>query len=123
MDYYEFVPSVMLYQEVGRHYERSWLHGWYYSPGYPGIYFAPLYKEPQDHSIEVMDDTDGICVPSPMSPRVRAAKSVLMTIRRPRRLEAAGDSATPPGLRTHRLDRHPLRMGCRRLWPLLSSRP
>lgn len=69
MDYYEFVPSVMLYQEVGRHYERSWLHGWYYSPGYPGIYFAPLYKEPQGHSIEVMDDTDGICVPSPMSPQ------------------------------------------------------
>ncbi len=56
-DYYEQAPSVVLYQPLGRHYEQSWIKGWYYNPIYPGIYFAPLYKQASDHSFKVMDDT------------------------------------------------------------------
>jgi len=42
--YYEDVPSVVLYQPLGRHYERDWIQGWYYNPIYPGIYFYALSK-------------------------------------------------------------------------------
>ncbi len=42
--YHEDVPSVPLYQPLGRHWERTWLHGWYYNPIYPGVYFYPLWK-------------------------------------------------------------------------------
>jgi len=47
--YHEDVPSVPLYQELLRHYERSWVHGWYYNPIYPGGeiqgYLYPIYKK------------------------------------------------------------------------------
>ncbi|MBC7189323.1 ABC transporter substrate-binding protein [Candidatus Aerophobetes bacterium] len=33
--YHEDVPSVPLYQELLRHYERDWVKGWYYNPIYP----------------------------------------------------------------------------------------
>ena len=42
--YYEDVPSVILWQALGRHYERTWVHGWYYNPIYPGVYAYPLWK-------------------------------------------------------------------------------
>ncbi len=42
--YYEEVPSFIIYQPLGRHYERTWVHGWYYNPIYPGIYAWPLWK-------------------------------------------------------------------------------
>jgi len=42
--YFEDCPSVMLYQPVGRHYERDWVQGWYYNPIYPGVYFYALWK-------------------------------------------------------------------------------
>ncbi len=42
--YYEEVPSFIIYQPLGRHYERTWVHGWYYNPIYPGIYAYPLWK-------------------------------------------------------------------------------
>jgi peptide/nickel transport system substrate-binding protein len=42
--YYEDVPSVIVDQPLGRHYERDWVHGWYYNPIYPGIYAYPLWK-------------------------------------------------------------------------------
>lgn len=42
--YYEDVPSVILWQPLGRHYERIWVHGWYYNPIYPGTYAYPLWK-------------------------------------------------------------------------------
>jgi len=44
--YYEDVPSVVLYQGLGRHYERTWVQGWYYNPIYPGLYFYVLSKTP-----------------------------------------------------------------------------
>jgi len=44
--YYEDVPSVVLYQGLGRHYERTWVQGWYYNPIYPGLYFYVLSKGP-----------------------------------------------------------------------------
>ena len=47
--YYEDVPSVPLYQALLRHYERDWVHGWYYNPIYPGGeiqgYLYPVYKK------------------------------------------------------------------------------
>ena len=42
--YYDDVPSVPLYQPLGRHYERDWVKGWYYNPIFPGIYFYTLSK-------------------------------------------------------------------------------
>jgi peptide/nickel transport system substrate-binding protein len=44
--YYEDVPSVILYQPLGRHWERTWVQGWYYNPIYPGQYFYALSKSP-----------------------------------------------------------------------------
>ena len=47
--YHEDVPSVPLYQELLRHYERDWVHGWYYNPIYPNGeiqgYLYPIYKK------------------------------------------------------------------------------
>jgi peptide/nickel transport system substrate-binding protein len=42
--YYEEVPSFILIQSLGRHWERDWIRGWYYNPIYPGIYFYDLSK-------------------------------------------------------------------------------
>jgi len=42
--YFEDCPSVILYQPLGRHYERDWVKGWYYNPIYPGVYFYVLSK-------------------------------------------------------------------------------
>lgn len=36
--------GVLLYQALGRHYERTWVRGWYYNPAYPGTYLYPLWK-------------------------------------------------------------------------------
>ena len=42
--YYEDVPSVVLVQPLGRHWERTWVQGWYYNPAFPGTYFYALSK-------------------------------------------------------------------------------
>jgi len=42
--YYEDVPSVIIDQPLGRHWERDWVQGWYYNPIYPGQYFYHLSK-------------------------------------------------------------------------------
>lgn len=42
--YYEDVPSIILDQPLGRHYERDWIQGWYYNPIFPGLYFYDLRK-------------------------------------------------------------------------------
>jgi len=42
--YYEDVPSVIIEQALGRHWERDWVQGWYYNPIYPGNYFYDLWK-------------------------------------------------------------------------------
>ena len=44
--YYEDVPSVVIHQPLARHWERTWVQGWYYNPIYPGLYFYPLSKSP-----------------------------------------------------------------------------
>lgn len=47
--YYDDVPSVPLYQQLLRHYERDWVHGWYFNPIYPNGeiqgYLYPIYKK------------------------------------------------------------------------------
>ncbi|MEM1592191.1 MAG: ABC transporter substrate-binding protein [Candidatus Bathyarchaeia archaeon] len=42
--YYEDVPSFIIDQPLGRHWERDWVKGWYYNPIHPGIYFYDLWK-------------------------------------------------------------------------------
>jgi hypothetical protein len=37
-------PSVGLYSAIGRHYEKSWINGWYYNPMYSGNYVANVWK-------------------------------------------------------------------------------
>jgi peptide/nickel transport system substrate-binding protein len=37
-------PSVGLYSPVGRHYEKTWVNGWYYNPIYTGNYVANVWK-------------------------------------------------------------------------------
>jgi peptide/nickel transport system substrate-binding protein len=46
---YENAVDVFLVQPQARHYEQSWIHGWYYNPVYvgsnmPGTYFYLLTK-------------------------------------------------------------------------------
>lgn len=42
--YYEDVPSVIIDQPLGRHWERDWVQGWYWNPIHPGFYFYDLSK-------------------------------------------------------------------------------
>lgn len=37
-------PSAALTSAIGRHFERTWICGWYYNPTYPGVYAANLWK-------------------------------------------------------------------------------
>jgi ABC-type transport system substrate-binding protein len=37
-------PNVPTASVVGRHFERTWVCGWYYNPIYPGVYAANLWK-------------------------------------------------------------------------------
>ena len=37
-------PSTALDTVLGRHFERSWVCGWYYNAIYPGIYAGNLWK-------------------------------------------------------------------------------
>ncbi len=38
-------PSVCTYQPSGRHWERTWIYGWYYNPIYSGGYFKHYWKD------------------------------------------------------------------------------
>ncbi|MEM3618107.1 MAG: ABC transporter substrate-binding protein [Candidatus Bathyarchaeia archaeon] len=40
----EDCPSVPIIQPISRHFERSWVVGWYYNPIYPGVYAYNLWK-------------------------------------------------------------------------------
>jgi peptide/nickel transport system substrate-binding protein len=37
-------PSTALLTTSNRHFERTWVCGWYYNPAYPGVYAANLWK-------------------------------------------------------------------------------
>jgi len=53
--YYDDCPSVTIYQPLGRHWERTWVQGWYHNPAYPGLYFYHLWKEdlpPEDLNLD-----------------------------------------------------------------------
>jgi len=46
--YYAECASIMTFQPEGRHYERQWVHGWFYHSIYPGLMFygeMNLWKE------------------------------------------------------------------------------
>jgi len=60
--YFEDCPSVTIYQPLGRHWERTWIQGWYYNPAHPGLYFYHLWKEDlppedlnQDGTVNILD--------------------------------------------------------------------
>jgi peptide/nickel transport system substrate-binding protein len=42
--WHDDLPTSPLIQGLGRHYERTWVQGWYYNPIYPGWFFYPLWK-------------------------------------------------------------------------------
>jgi peptide/nickel transport system substrate-binding protein len=37
-------PSIALDTSIGRHFEQTWVCGWYYNPSYAGDYFANVWK-------------------------------------------------------------------------------
>jgi len=37
-------PSLTTNQVFGRHFERTWINGWYYNPNYSGVYAGNLWK-------------------------------------------------------------------------------
>jgi len=43
--YREDMPSLPTIQGIGRHFQRTWVKGWYYNPIYPGDYFYHIWKE------------------------------------------------------------------------------
>jgi peptide/nickel transport system substrate-binding protein len=60
--YFEECPGVGLYQRLKRHWERTWVQGWYHNPAYPGLYFYHLWKEGlppedinQDGTVNIVD--------------------------------------------------------------------
>lgn len=56
----ETCPSVALDERVSRHFEQSWICGWYMNPVYPHNYPANLWKwyySPQAQQDTVMNDT------------------------------------------------------------------
>ncbi|MCK4444041.1 MAG: right-handed parallel beta-helix repeat-containing protein, partial [Thermoplasmata archaeon] len=42
--YFEDAPGFILVQASGRHWERTWVQGWYYNPIYPGPYYYHIWK-------------------------------------------------------------------------------
>jgi len=48
--YHDECPSIPTVQPLGRHWERTWVQGWYYNPAYPGNYFYHLWKQAGLHS-------------------------------------------------------------------------
>ena len=43
--YFEDAVSLPLFQVTIRHWERTWVAGWYYNPIYPGNFFYHIWKE------------------------------------------------------------------------------
>ena len=72
--YIDDAPSVCTDQATGRHWERTWIHGWYYNPIYPGGWFKHYWKDvpPEVSAMEPVDVTaqagsitpsvDGCCI-------------------------------------------------------------
>jgi len=42
--YFEDCPMVAIAYEIVRHYERSWMNGWFENPDFPGVYAYTLWK-------------------------------------------------------------------------------
>ena len=56
--------SIFLAQTTGRHYEQSWIQGWYNHPLYPGYYLYALSKVSRPKSLNL----------TPFSPLIRGEK-------------------------------------------------
>ncbi len=45
LEFYRSVPTIAMYQGLGRHYEQAWVQGWYYNSLYPGPYVYNQWKQ------------------------------------------------------------------------------
>jgi peptide/nickel transport system substrate-binding protein len=43
--FYDNVPTVLLAEALGKHFEQRWVHGWYNNPIYADVYFYVLSKD------------------------------------------------------------------------------
>jgi peptide/nickel transport system substrate-binding protein len=43
--FYDNVPTVLLAEALGKHFEQRWMHGWYNNPIYSDVYFYVLSKD------------------------------------------------------------------------------
>ena len=43
--FYDNVPTVLLSEQLGKHFEQRWMHGWYNNPIYSDVYFYVLSKD------------------------------------------------------------------------------
>ncbi len=43
--FYDNVPTVLLAEQLGKHFEQRWVHGWYNNPIYSDVYFYVLSKD------------------------------------------------------------------------------
>ncbi|MGD0003824.1 MAG: ABC transporter substrate-binding protein [Anaerolineaceae bacterium] len=43
--FYDNVPTVLLAQAQGKHFEQRWMHGWYDNPIYPDLWYYVLSKD------------------------------------------------------------------------------
>jgi len=55
--YIDEAPSVCTDQATGRHWEKTWIWGWYYNPIYPGGYFKHYWKD-NPPGVETMQPVD-----------------------------------------------------------------
>jgi peptide/nickel transport system substrate-binding protein len=58
--------NLPIYQALGRHFEVSWINGWYYNPIYGGNYFANLWKwyyTPHAQQDSIPANTTGYLLP------------------------------------------------------------
>jgi peptide/nickel transport system substrate-binding protein len=43
--FYDNVPTVLLAEALGKHFEQRWMHGWYNNPIYSAFWFYALSKD------------------------------------------------------------------------------
>ena len=61
----DVAPSLALYSAIGRHYEQTWVNGWYYNPIYTGNYPANTWKwyYTPHAQLDVVTDTTSSLLP------------------------------------------------------------
>jgi len=86
-------PSVCTDQPWGRHFERTWMYGWYYNPIYPGGYFKHYWKDnppgvitvyPVDISVkDTMSNVTQVIITAHTNPPINDQKPYLKMVTGP----------------------------------------